>query len=101
MKTEFPVGDLIRNEHRELRRLFTELENRQGRPLAARSQHGHAEADRLVEQLVRSTQYASSFGLRPALHCGPAAPTADVSGNQKLISAWWTVPQRAVTAVPS
>lgn len=86
MKTEFPVGALIREDHREMRRLFTELESRQSRPLAApsllallaahsraeesevypalrrdtgavgavaHSQHEHAEADRLVEQLVQ------------------------------------------------
>ncbi len=86
MKTEFPVGALIREDHREMRRLFTELENRQSRPLAApmlltllaahsraeesevypalrrhagaadvvaHSQHEHAEADRLVEQLAQ------------------------------------------------
>lgn len=86
MQTTFPVGDLIRDDHREMRRLFTELESRQSRPLAApmllallaahsraeesevypalrrnidavgavaHSQHEHAEADRLVEELVR------------------------------------------------
>lgn len=85
MNTEFPVGELIREDHREMRRLFNKLENRPSRPLAApmllallaahsraeesevypalrrdtgaldevaHSQHEHAEADRLVEQLV-------------------------------------------------
>ena len=101
MQTTFPVGDLIRDDHREMRRLFTELESRQSRPLAApmllallaahsraeesevypalrrdtdavdavaHSQHEHAEADRLVEELVREDLDDAGFDRTPSSH---------------------------------
>ncbi|MEO8107169.1 MAG: hemerythrin domain-containing protein [Actinomycetes bacterium] len=92
MHTEFPVSELIRDDHREMRRLFGELQNPRLRPLAAptllallaahsraeetevypklrheagdavaHSQHEHAEADRLVERLVKHNLNEDEF----------------------------------------